>query len=292
MRPPPRVGVNLSPDAGFRAAALPLFESGLVDAVEWDLDDSWGFDDGDNPRTPWIEDVLDVYAEEDALYGHGVWFSVLSAVRDDRQRRWLERLARECGRRHYRHVTEHFGWSTAGDFTRNTMFPCPRTPEAVEIGIDSLHAISRAAGVPVGLENLAPALGRSDATEQGAFLADILTPPDAFLLLDVHNVWTQAVNLDLEPLTLLASYPLERVRELHVSGGGWAITRDRRVRTDSHDDAVPAPTAGLLAEALRMCPAVEVVILERRADTLTTEKARAAWRADFHAVKELVDAAF
>jgi hypothetical protein len=42
-----RVGLNLFPEEGYRTAALPLFERGLVDAIEWDIDERWGYGWGD-----------------------------------------------------------------------------------------------------------------------------------------------------------------------------------------------------------------------------------------------------
>lgn len=296
-RTPPRVGLNLIDDQAFRVAALPLFEAGLVDALEVDIDNEWGASRGQlRPRPAWQTELLDVFAEEDALYGHGVWFSLLTARLDDRQRRWLDLLAEECARRRYRHVTEHFGWMTSGPFIQNTLFPMPYTPDAVELGRDRLGLLGDAAGCPVGLENLASALGPADATEQAAFLADLLAPSRGVLLLDVHNLWTQAVNLGLAADDLLRGYPFHLVREIHVSGGSWFQPEDaadrRPVRMDTHDGAMPrAEVLPLLAAALARCDQLEVVIYERRG-LLGTEAERATYRADFCAVRAAVEQAF
>jgi len=296
-RTPPRVGLNLIDEEAFRVAALPLFEAGLVDALEVDIDNEWGASRGRvQPRPAWQTELLDLFAEDDALYGHGVWFSLLTARLDDRQQRWLELLAEECGRRRYRHVTEHFGWMTSGPFIQNTLFPMPYTPGAVELGRDRLGLLGDAARCPVGLENLASALGPADATEQAVFLADILAPSRGVLLLDVHNVWTQAVNLGLPADELLRGYPFDLVREIHVSGGSWfqpEHAADRRaVRMDSHDGAMPrAEVLPLLATALARCDQLEVVIYERRG-RLGTEAERATYRDDFCAVRAAVEQAF
>ena len=168
-RTPPRIGLNLIDEEAFRVAALPLVEAGLVDALEVDVDNEWGASRGELIARPaWQTELLDVFADEDALYGHGVWFSFLTARLDDRQRRWLELLAQECERRRYRHVTEHFGWMTSGPFIQNTLFPAPYSRAAVEIGRDRLALLASATRCPVGLENLATALGPADATEQAA----------------------------------------------------------------------------------------------------------------------------
>jgi uncharacterized protein (UPF0276 family) len=287
---PPRVGLNLLTDEAFLEAVRPLFAEGLVAALEWDIDDSWGF----ASRTPpaWAERMLDLYAEEGSLYGHGVWLSVLTTPWQPRQEAWLERLAQECRRRPYRHVSEHFGFTAAGPFTRSTMLPLPYCGASVDLGRDRVERLRAATGGPVGLEVLANTLSPVDAVDQGPFLDAVLAPSGGFLVLDVHNVWTQAVNTGLPPELLLESYPLERVRELHVSGGSWARalgTGDSRpVRLDSHDGPLLPPVLSLLRRALALCPRCELVIVERRGETLQSEAVREEWRAHYRAVVELV----
>ena len=294
MRTPPRVGLNFSPEEDFRAAALPLFEEGLVEALERDIDASWGHGPASEyvARPDWELEIFDHYASIDALYGHGVWLSTMSARWTPRQEQWMRELARECATRSYRHVSEHFGWMTAGDLWRNTLLPLPRTRATVALGIDRMKRMADAAQVPVGLEVLATALAPADALEQGAFLDEILDAVDGFLLLDVHNVWTLAHNLRLDPLALLESFPLHRSRELHVSGGKWFEAAAGRVRLDSHDAEVPDEVWPLVRHALARCPALEVVILERRADTLAIPAAQARYRADFLRLRAEVDVAF
>jgi uncharacterized protein (UPF0276 family) len=292
---PPRVGLNLFAHPSYRAAAGPLFEEGLVDALEWDVDDSWGVGGGiDRRPTPdWVEQLLDVYSESDSLYGHGVWFSVLSARWETRQERWLEDLRAACRRRRYRHLSEHFGFMTAGDFTRATMFPVPHTPAAVRIGRDRLSRIAEACGVPVGLENTAVALCAADARDQGAFLDDLLRPSDGFLLFDLHNLWAQCRNLGLSAGELLPRYPLTRVRELHVSGGSWYQPshgrRDQPFRLDSHDGPVADEALELVPFALRHCPNLEVVFLEHRGANLDTPEAVVRYQSDFLRLRALVE---
>lgn len=294
---PPRVGLNLFAHGSFRAAAGPLFEAGLVDALEWDVDESWGGGDVHQARAlpEWIDTLLDVYSEDDALYGHGVWFSLLSARWEARQERWLEHLHRACQRRRYRHLSEHFGFNTARGFSRGTMFPVPFTDAALRIGRDRLRRIGAAAGVAVGVENAAVALCAADAVEQGRFLDQLLAPDDGFLLLDVHNVWTQCRNLGLSAETLLPRFPLDRVREIHISGGDWyqpTQAPDRSpFRLDSHDGPVPAEAFALLPLALRSCPNVEVVFLEQRGANLDSTDAVTRFQEDFMQVRALVEAA-
>jgi uncharacterized protein (UPF0276 family) len=287
--------LNLFAYESFRAAAGPLFDAGLVDALEWDVDESWGWGDGARARVlpDWIDTLLDLYSEDDALYGHGVWFSLLSARWEARQDRWLEHLHEACQRRRYRHLSEHFGFHTASNFARGTMFPVPFTDGALRVGRDRLRRLAAASGLPVGVENAAVALCSADVTEQGEFLEALLGADDSFLVLDVHNLWTQCRNLGLSAEALLPRYPLRRVREIHISGGSWyqpTVQADKgQLRLDSHDGPVPAEAFALLAPALRACPDVEVVLLEHRGVNLDSVEAIERFQSDFSRLRAIVE---
>jgi uncharacterized protein (UPF0276 family) len=290
----PRVGLNVFIVESFRAAAGPLFERGLVDALEWDLDHSWGGPRRKIDNVPgWAEELLDLYSDAGALYGHGVWYSPLTARWQPEQARWLAELERECARRDYVHVSEHFGFFANDDFVRSTLLPVPYTPGAVRVGRDRLARLQAASGTPVGLECSAVALHRADAEDQGAFLEELLAPLDGFVILDLHNVWTQAHNLGLDAAALMARHPLPRVRELHVSGGSWyhGATESRRpFRLDSHDGPVPDEAMALVPLALRACPNVELVILEQRGVGIESAGEQAQFRDDFVRLRALVEA--
>jgi uncharacterized protein (UPF0276 family) len=295
-RRPPRVGLNLFAHESFRAAAGPLFEDGLVDALEWDVDESWGWG-AESTRIPsWVDELLDVYSDSDALYGHGVWFSLLSARWEERQERWLEHLERECAQRQYRHLSEHFGFISTAEFSRGTLFPVPYTPGAIRVGRDRLARLASASGLRVGLENTSVALCAADAETHGAFLEELLAPSDGFVLLDVHNLWTQSRNLGLSAEALLSCYPLARVREVHISGGSWYPTASAPhkgpFRLDSHDGPVPDEAFALLPLALMHCPNVEVVFLENRGAGLGSADEVAHYQADFRLVRALVESIY
>ena len=52
----PLVGLNIVPAESYRAAAGPLFAEGIVDALEWDVDDTFGFDSSEEwSLPPWVE---------------------------------------------------------------------------------------------------------------------------------------------------------------------------------------------------------------------------------------------
>ncbi|HKO94743.1 MAG TPA: DUF692 family protein, partial [Polyangiaceae bacterium] len=189
----PKIGLSVLPEEDLRRAQLPLFADGVVEAIEWTLDAEF-----DAAPPGWIEGLLDHYASAGVLYGHGVQFSPLSAVFEARQAEWLRQAARALERRPYRHVSEHFGFTTVPGLSRGTPLPVPFVPGAVSIGRDRLRLLEEVAGgAPVGLENLALAMSRDDVRVHGEFLDQLLEPSNGFLLLDLHNLYCQAQNFDV-----------------------------------------------------------------------------------------------
>lgn len=282
------VGLSLSLCDDFAAASHPLFAAQEVEVLEWSFDRGWGLD---RPLRPWATALIDGYAAAGALLGHGVSGSLFSGEWTARQRQWMERLRRECQTRAYRHVSEHFGFMTAGEFEFGPPLPLPMTDTIVELGQRRLAELGEASQGPVGLENLALALSRADLLSQGEFLDRLLDPVDGFLVLDLHNLWCQVHNFELDPASLLDSFPLERVREIHVSGGSFseALGSGRRVRRDTHDGDVPEEVFSLLELAISRCAGLETIILERVDDTMQEAPAREKFREDFRRIRRLVD---
>lgn len=290
MNAPIRVGLSLMPSDDFRDAATPLIEAGKVEVVEWSVD--FGFAPGSTPA--WLEAWLDTFEARGALLAHGVELSPLSAILGDSHVMWLEALAAACRARTFRHLTEHYGFITAGDAVRGTPLPLPPSRRAIELGVERIESLRRTAGVPVGIENLAFAFGAADVFQQAAFVTELCERADAFVLLDVHNLFCQAENFDLSPLELAACYPLSRVRELHVAGG--ARSRSRRDPTrkpfvrDTHDADVPDAVFALVERLIPACPALSEVILERSDRSLFAEDERVRFRADFARLEAIVRA--
>lgn len=280
-----RVGLSAMPEAAFAAATAELFADGLVDHLEWSFDIGWG----PAGTPPWLDPILDEYADAGRLDGHGVSYSLLS--RHPRQAAWRGALADELRRRPYRRVSEHLGFLAAGPFRRGSPLPLPHHPAVLDVGREQVARLSELVGAPIGLENLATSLTEADATEQGALLDDLLAEVDGWQVVDLHNLWCQAANFALDPATVLDRYSPRRVRELHVSGGSWwrAPGSGRAIRRDTHDGPVPAEVHALLAVALRRFPLVDAVVVERLGHTFDDAPdgpANVAFRASYRSIRD------
>lgn len=277
------------PEDDFREASAELFATKQVEALEWSFDVKWNASE----LPDWCNALLKEFSDSKNLLGHGVTFSPFSGGFTERQRLWLDNLRDEFAGKHYVHLSEHFGFMEAGAFVEGAPFPVPMTNSAVAVGIRCLRGLSEASGVSVGLENLALAFCLDDVKRQGEFLDRVLTPVDGFLLMDLHNLYCQSVNFDVQAENLLESYPLSMVTEIHLSGGSWTERRigsGKPIRRDTHDGPVPEAVFAMLDMAMAKCPNLKYVILERLGGTMPEAVDRSAFRDDYLKLKRTVNA--
>jgi uncharacterized protein (UPF0276 family) len=82
------------------------------------------------------------------------------------------------------------------------------------------------------------------------------------------------------------------VREIHLSGGSWSQSVSGKrvaVRRDTHDDSVPQEVFNLATLALKLCPNIEFVILERLGNTMTDPESQREFRDDFETMEEILE---
>ena len=188
---------------------------------------------------------------------HGVKLSLGSAegVDLDRARR-LGALAREL---RAGVITEHVAFTRAGGVDVGHLTQLPRTREAIGVVARNVAKVRRLLpDVPLLLENVAwSVLWPDDEMDEATFYQEIVAATDCDLLLDVANLYANAVNEGLDPHAVIADYPLDRVGMVHVAGGVW----EDGFYFDTHAHPVPREVLELVAK----CPDVPVMI-ERDAD--------------------------
>ena len=274
-------------DADILGAAFPLLETGQVEALEWAFDTLyWAAEVPD-----WFTELLHTYGSQQRLLGHGVYFSLLSGQWTREQQQWLRQLRELAQRYCFAHITEHFGAFTGQNFHAGAPLSVPYSPVALRIGQDRLARIAEAGRCPVGLENLAFAYSLDEVKRQGEFLEKLLAPVNGFLILDLHNLYCQLHNFSIDLEELLGLYALDRVREIHISGGSWEDSQllpTRKIRRDTHDEAVPAEVFELLARTMPRCPNLQYVVLEQLGNSLKSELSRVQFRHDFERMAALV----
>ena len=274
-------------DAGILSAALPLFQGEKVQAIEWAFDTLFQYE-----QIPdWFTDLVRAFSDQGRLVGHGVFFSLFSGRWSAAHQEWLDRLRMMCETFRFDHITEHFGFMTGVDFHKGAPISVPFTEATLALGRDRLRRIQDACRCPVGLENLAFSYSLDEVKRHGEFLEKLILPANGFIILDLHNLYCQLHNFNISDDTLLNLYPLDRVREIHISGGSWVdhdAAPKSRIRRDTHDDAVPEEVFHLLRKVLNLCPNLKFVVMEQLGTALETEQSHIQFRRDFYKMDLIV----
>lgn len=282
----PLLGLSMMAEAEFVSAVLPLLQSNSIEVLEWSFDTFYNAEEPD-----WLSNLLDFYAENNRLIGHGVYYSLFDARWTERQEIWLNNLKEEFHKRNYNHITEHFGFMNTENFHQGVPLPVSLHSKTLEIGKDRLYRLQDAVQVPVGIENLAFSFSLDDVMEQGVFLDKLTEDTNGFLILDLHNIYCQSCNFGVEMQEIIKLYPLHKVKEIHLSGGSWqeSVYGKNPVRRDTHDDTIPEKVLSVLPSVLSQCENLEYIIIERLGNTIDTEDKRKSFLNDFETVRRLID---
>lgn len=203
------------------------------------------------------ERELELLAAHFPLIPHGLNLSLGSAEGIDPA--YLDRLAALVQRLDPPWWSEHIAFTRAGGVEIGHLSPLPFTREAVEVLCRNITAVRRRIDVPLILENITYTLTMPGAEmTEVEFLSEVLERTDCGLLLDITNLYTNAVNHDYDLPGFLKGLPWERVVQLHFVGGNW----HDGMLIDSHSQATP-PEVWALMEAVAARAPVKGIVLER-----------------------------
>jgi uncharacterized protein (UPF0276 family) len=141
-------------------------------------------------------------------------------------------------------VSEHIAFVRAGGIEAGHLLPIPRTKASLGVLAENYaRTVDGLDGVPLALEPIATLFDwPDDEYDEADFLNALLDRTDALLLLDVANVYANALNRGQDAVALLDRLPLERVVYVHVAGGRL----HEGLYHDTHTDPVPPPVLDLV----------------------------------------------
>ena len=189
---------------------------------------------------------------------HGVSLGLASA--SPVATRPLERMARLVDDLRPERWSEHLAFVRGGGLEIGHLAAPPRTAATVEGACRNAERARRVVGTSPELENIATLIDPpGSALDEASWISAIMAGSGCDLLLDLHNLYANALNFGGDPVTALDRLPLDRVATIHIAGGRW--TRGRLL--DDHLHAVPAPVYEMLTEVARRSSRPLTVILER-----------------------------
>jgi uncharacterized protein (UPF0276 family) len=163
--------------------------------------------------------------------------------------------------------SEHLGFQTFRGADGSTQevgvpLPLPPTSEAADLVARRSAMILQRYRVPFLLENPAYYLpdppSDPEIGDDIGLMRRILQRSGSLQLLDLHNVYCNAINHHFDPFAAVDRMPLEAVAEIHIAGGSW----DGGFWMDAHDGRVPEPVWDLLEYTLPRCPSVGGIVFE------------------------------
>jgi uncharacterized protein (UPF0276 family) len=141
----------------------------------------------------------------------------------------------------------------------------PFTREQVDIFRRNMRIFSERISLPLLVENIFykfvfPMPGSLPEPE---FIAEILRDSEWGLLLDVTNVYINALNFGFDPHAWLEAAPLERAVQLHVAGGELRTAGSWAGKwSDTHSQPVPDEVWRMVEYVVARGP-VKAILLER-----------------------------
>jgi uncharacterized protein (UPF0276 family) len=252
----PELGVGLIYSPGLE----PLLQTHpeLVDVLEFEPQTTW-IETGSDTEPYRVRD--DALAHLAALPGrklvHSIGTPVGGSVRANAaQLPLLRETAQALGSPW---ASEHLSFNLTPDFFTGFFLPPRQTAAGIEIYVDAIRTLRDALGVPIAVETgvnyLAP---RADEIGDGEFMAAVAERADCGILLDLHNIYCNALNGRQSVERFLSALPLHRVWEVHLAGGfeveGYWV--------DAHSGAIPPPLHDICTEVIPALPQLKAIILE------------------------------
>jgi uncharacterized protein (UPF0276 family) len=199
---------------------------------------------------------------------HGVALGMASVTPVTPQR--VDRLAKVVNTLEPAAWSEHLAFVRGGPYEIGHLAAPPRNLMTVEGAVDNIARVRTIVGTDPVLENVATLVDPPDSSMlEPDWVTDVISGSRSPLLLDLHNLYANAVNFGHDPREYLLKFPLDEVRMVHLSGGHWIQLEapeyglSARRLLDDHVHDVPDAVFMLLTELGQRCPQALTVILER-----------------------------
>jgi uncharacterized protein len=157
--------------------------------------------------------------------------------------------------------SDHLCFAEANGVFAHDLLPLPFNQQSIEVCAARIREAEDALGVPIAIEHISyymrpigSSLGELD------HLNEVLARADCKLLLDVNNVYVNAMNHGFDARAFIAGLPLSRVVQLHVAGH---YLRPDGQRIDTHAEPVCEEVFALFEYTMQKLARPLPVLLER-----------------------------
>ena len=192
-----------------------------------------------------LADKLAILSSRHALSCHGLSLSLGGP--DPLDMDFVRRTRDFLERHQVAMYSEHLSYCAA-DGHLYDLLPIPFTDEAVHHVAGRIAQVQDALGRRIAVENVSYYAAPFQALAESDFINAVLAEADCDLLLDVNNVYVNAINHRYDASAFIEAMPGARIASIHIAGH-YDEAEDLKV--DTHGSAVKDDVWDLLAYAYR-----------------------------------------
>lgn len=202
--------------------------------------------------------------EQHRFFCHGLSLSIGSPEALDIQ--FIKQVKQFLDSHNIEVYSEHLSYCSGAGHMYDLM-PIPFTDEAVTHTARRINQVEDILERPFILENVSFYAAPGAQMSEQAFVNAVLQEADCKLLLDVNNIYVNAINHQYDASAFLAAMPSERIAYLHIAGH-YEEAADLMV--DTHGADVIDPVWALLQQCYQL-HGVHPTLLERDFNIPKTE---------------------
>jgi uncharacterized protein (UPF0276 family) len=154
-------------------------------------------------------------------------------------------------------ISDHLCFSQHGQHNYHDLLPLPYNEETLNHFRQRITQIQDILETRILIENVSSYLTyRASTISEAEFISELLSRTDCDLLLDINNIYVNAVNHGFSASEYLSKIPMQRVREIHLAG---YEDRDTYL-LDAHNNRVSPPVWELYEEVISKYPDIPTLI--------------------------------
>ncbi len=208
------------------------------------------FSDGGQPLK-----YLHAFRERYPISLHGVGLSLGSA--DEINIAHLQKLKRLADAIEPALISEHLCWVGVGGRFLNDLLPLPYTAESLRHVVSRIEQVQDYLGRRISVENVSSYLEFVDSDiPEWAFVQEVADRADCGILLDVNNIYVNAINHAFDAKKYIDAITPGSVTEIHLAG----FQDTGEILIDTHGATVSDPVWALYEHAVSRLGSVPTLI--------------------------------
>lgn len=198
---------------GLRHQHFPFLESRPQTEVDWfeGISENFMFTEGRPLK------MLELVRQDYPIALHGVSMSIGSA--EGLNFDYLKKLKDLIERVDPFLVSDHLCWTGKHKNNLHNLLPLPYEDETLDFLSNRISEVQEFLGRQIAIENLSAYFSIKDSTyTEWDFLRTLAQKSGCKILLDINNIYVNAINQKFDPYEYLRSIPMELVAEIHLAG--------------------------------------------------------------------------